>query len=163
MKTIRLFVLAMSLVAVIAALAFSEGTTTATAAATVTKLHNQTVCPVMGKPIDSSVYLDIQGQRVYFCCKGCPDKVKADPDKYFKAAAAEGVLFQNIQKTCPVTGDTLTDKNTYTDYEGRRINFCCSKCVDKFKAKPQEYLKMMDEPTKSEKPTMDMKGMGGHK
>ena len=156
MKTIRLAMLALSLVAVMAAMAFSEGSTAPSAATPVKKLHNQTVCPVMGNPIDSAAYTDIQGQRVYHCCKGCSAKLTADPDKYFKQAAAEGVLFQNIQKTCPISGDSLTDQKNFTDYEGRRIYFCCSKCVDKFTAAPQKYLKMMDEPASTDKPAMKM-------
>jgi YHS domain-containing protein len=114
------------------------------------QLHNQMMCPVMGGKIDSTVYADIQGQRVYFCCKGCPDKMKADPDKYFKKAAAEGVLFQNIQTTCPVSGDKLTDKTIYTDYEGRRIYFCSRKCLEDFNKDPQKYLTAMDKPSSGE-------------
>ncbi len=115
-------------------------------------LHKQTVCPVMGKSIDSSVYTDIQGQRVYFCCKGCEAKLKADPDKYFKQAAAEGVLFQNVQTTCPVSGEALADKSVYSDYEGRRVYFCCKTCQRKFADKPQEYLKKLDVPAKAQEP-----------
>ena len=114
------------------------------------QLHNQTMCPVMGGKIDSTVFADIEGQRVYFCCKGCPEKMKADPDKYFKKTAAEGVLFENVQTTCPVTGDKLTDKSVYTDYEGRRIYFCCKPCVEKFNKDPQKYLTAMDKPTSKE-------------
>ena len=161
MKTTRLVILAVSLVAVAAAGVISAESTAPSSPTAAKELHNQTVCPVMGKPIDSSVYTDIQGQRVYHCCKGCSAKLKADPDKYFKQAAAEGVLFQNIQTTCPVSGDTLTDKKNFTDYEGRRIYFCCNKCVAKFTAKPQEYLKMMDEPTPATKSDGSMKGMHG--
>lgn len=160
MKTTKLMILALSLVAVVAALAISSESTAPSTPTAAKELHNQTVCPVMGKPIDSSAYTDIQGQRVYHCCKGCSAKLKADPDKYFKQAAAEGVLFQNIQTTCPVSGDTLTDKKNFTDYEGRRIYFCCNKCVTKFNAKPQEYLKMMDDPAMA-KPDSGMQGMKG--
>lgn len=110
------------------------------------QLHNQTVCPVMGYKIDSTVYADIQGQRVYFCCKGCPEKMKADPDTYFRKAAAEGVLFENVQTTCPVSGERLKDKTVYTDYEGRRIHFCCRKCVTDFDKDPKKYLAAMDKP-----------------
>jgi YHS domain-containing protein len=119
------------------------------------ELKPQTLCPVMGKPIDSTVYTDIQGQRVYFCCGGCVKKVVADPDKYFKQAAAEGVLFQNIQKTCPISGETLEDRTVSRDYEGRRIYFCCQKCRDKFDGNPQEYLKKMDAPTTDDKPATE--------
>ena len=101
----------------------------------------------MGGKIDSTIYTDIQGQRVYHCCPMCSAKLKADPDKYFKKAAAEGVLFENIQTTCPVTGDTLENKSVYTDFEGRRIVFCCRDCVDKFNADPAKYLEKLDEGT----------------
>ena len=121
-------------------------------------LHKQTICPVMGKPIDSTVFTDIQGQRVYFCCGSCEKKLKADPDKYFKQAAAEGVLFQNIQKTCPVSGETLEDRTVYSDFEGRRVYFCCQKCRDKFDDSPQEYLKKMDAPSKGDKPATENHG-----
>ncbi len=42
----------------------------------------QTTCPVMGNPIDKSVFIEYQGKKVYFCCKACPDVFKADPAKY---------------------------------------------------------------------------------
>ncbi|MFH2056280.1 MAG: YHS domain-containing protein [bacterium] len=114
-------------------------------------LKNQTVCPVMGGAIDSTVYTDIQGQRVYHCCPMCSAKLKADPDKYFKQAAAEGVLFENIQTTCPVSGEKLEEKSTFSDYEGRRIYFCCEMCPPKFAADPAKYLGNLEPVTKPEK------------
>ncbi len=42
----------------------------------------QTTCPVMGNPIDKSIFVEYQGKKVYFCCKGCPDVFQADPAKY---------------------------------------------------------------------------------
>lgn len=134
---------------------FAADTTMPAKPAALPALHKQTVCPIMGKPIDSSVYTDIQGQRVYFCCRGCEGKLKADPDKYFKQAAAEGVLFQNMQKTCPVSGDTLKDKTVYSDFEGRRIYFCCAKCKETFAIDPQKYLKAMDAPAKGRESIKD--------
>lgn len=121
------------------------------------EMMNQTHCPVMGGKIDSTIYTDIQGQRVYHCCPMCSDKLKADPDKYFKKAATEGVLFENIQTTCPVSGEELEDKSVYTDYEGRRVVFCCKKCRGTFNEDPDKFLKKLDEQTdtKSEK-TMKM-------
>lgn len=108
-------------------------------------LKNQTNCPVMGGKIDSTIYTDIQGQRVYHCCPMCSAKLKADPDKYFKKAAEEGILFENIQTTCPVSGEKLEDKSVYTDYEGRRVAFCCKKCRGTFNEDPAKYLKKLDE------------------
>lgn len=108
------------------------------------QLHNQTICPVMGYKIDSTVYVDIQGQRVYFCCKGCPDKMKAEPDKYFQKTVAEGVLFENVQTTCPVSGEKLAHKTVSADFEGRRIYFCCEKCIADFNKDPKKFLAAMD-------------------
>ncbi|OHB58322.1 MAG: hypothetical protein A2Y07_08450 [Planctomycetes bacterium GWF2_50_10] len=42
----------------------------------------QTICPVMGGKIDKNVKTEYQGKTVYFCCSGCIDTFKADPNKY---------------------------------------------------------------------------------
>jgi YHS domain-containing protein len=102
--------------AIIAVLAFTAGAEDVKETAKAEspkKLKNQTHCPVMGGEIDSTAYTDIQGQRVYHCCPGCSKALKADPDKYFKKAAAEGVLFENIQTTCPVGGEELKEGLVY--------------------------------------------------
>lgn len=131
---------------VMSGIAFAEETAKQdTTAKAPVELKNQTNCPVMGGKIDSTIYTDIQGQRVYHCCPMCSAKLKADPDKYFKKAAEEGVLFENIQTTCPVSGEKLENKAVYTDYEGRRVVFCCKKCLGTFNEDPGKYLKKLDE------------------
>ena len=42
------------------------------------------------------------------------------------------------QELCPVMGHKI-DRKVYTDYQGRRIYFCCTDCVKKFKANPAAY------------------------
>lgn len=126
--------------------AFGGDNADATKKADAKELKPQTHCPVMGGKIDSTVFTDIQGQRVYHCCPMCGPKLKADPDKYFKKAAADGVLFENIQTRCPVSGEELENKNVFVDYDGRRIYFCCSKCKASFNAKEaKKILKKLDE------------------
>lgn len=100
----------------------------------------QTLCPVSGHPVDKAHYVDYQGQRVYFCCDKCPAKFAADPEKYFEKVAKEGVLLENVQTTCPVSGEKLEDKDTYVDYKGRRLYFCCGKCAKEFGRDPAKYL-----------------------
>jgi YHS domain-containing protein len=119
------------------------------------ELTAQTHCPVMGGKIDSTIYTDIQGQRVYHCCPMCSPKLKADLDKYFKKAAEQGILFENIQITCPVSGEKLEEKSVYTDYEGRRVYFCCKKCRGTFNENPTKYLSRLDEPAKAEQDVTD--------
>ena len=148
MRKIAMVAMVMLLAAVVAAPAFADNTATPAKADTTRTLKHQTLCPVMGNPIDSSAYTDIQGQRVYHCCMMCSATLKADPEKYFKKAAEEGILFENIQKVCPVTGKPI-DTTVYTDYVGRRIYFCCDMCPPKFDQDPQKYLGMMDKPSDS--------------
>lgn len=99
----------------------------------------QTTCPVMGGKIDKNVYLDYQGQRVYFCCTACKETFLKDPDKYFRKFAQEGVLPESVQKKCPVKGNDI-DYKIFTDYKGRRIYFCCDSCKKRFEAEPDKYL-----------------------
>jgi YHS domain-containing protein len=146
MKTVKHIMATAGIVTLLFSAAFAGDSTKTATGEKPKELKPQTICPVMGGPIDSSLYTDIQGQRVYHCCPMCSAKLKADPDKYFKKAAAQGVLFENIQTTCPVSGEKLEDKTVYTDYEGRRIYFCCKKCRGQFKSDPQTFLKKMDAP-----------------
>jgi YHS domain-containing protein len=110
------------------------------------ELKAQTHCPVMGGKIDSTVYTDIQGQRVYHCCAGCIKPLQKDPDKYFQKAAAEGMLFENIQTICPVSGKELKEKTVYADYEGRRVYLCCEGCIAPFEKDAPKYLTLLDKP-----------------
>lgn len=57
--------------------------TTEAAAATVAAAIEQTTCPVMaGNPINKTLFVEYEGKKVYFCCKGCEDKFLADPAQY---------------------------------------------------------------------------------
>jgi YHS domain-containing protein len=145
MRSIRSSVVAVALAVGLAAAVSAGDTGSKKPAETPKELKPQTHCPVMGGKIDSTLYTDIQGQRVYHCCPMCSAKMKADPEKYFKKAADEGVLFENIQTTCPVSGEKLDEKTVYADYVGRRVYFCCKKCREKFNADPQKYLMKLDE------------------
>jgi YHS domain-containing protein len=50
----------------------------------------------------------------------------------------------NPQTACPVMGGKV-DKSVYTDYQGKRIYFCCSGCIADFKKDPDKYMKKMEE------------------
>jgi YHS domain-containing protein len=59
-----------------------EHAMTAEASAQNAAAGEQTICPVMGNPIDKSVFVEYQGKKVYFCCPDCKAKFNADPEKY---------------------------------------------------------------------------------
>jgi YHS domain-containing protein len=58
--------------------------------------------------------------------------------------AVEKAASGNPQTLCPVLQGPV-NKNVYTDYEGQRIYFCCSPCIEQFKKEPGKYLKKMNE------------------
>ncbi len=164
MKMTRKLVLVLTFLALPLALAASDDAATSGTEEKVPELRNQTHCPVMGGTIDSTVFTDLQGQRVYHCCPMCSESLKKDPDKFFRKAAAEGVLFENVQTACPVSGKEL-DTTVFTDFEGRRVFFCCEKCVEPFLEAPAEYLGKLDTPDvekKKQNEHMDHEGHGHH-
>jgi len=42
----------------------------------------QTTCPIMGGAINKAVFVEYQGKKVYFCCKGCETEFNKEPEKY---------------------------------------------------------------------------------
>lgn len=58
----------------------------------------QTVCPVMGGPINKELYADVMGKRVYVCCAGCLEKIKQEPEMYIKKLEDSGVVLENTPK-----------------------------------------------------------------
>jgi YHS domain-containing protein len=45
------------------------------------------VCPVMGTKFNvnaTTMAADYNGKTYYFCCAGCPDEFKKNPEKYVK-------------------------------------------------------------------------------
>ena len=65
------------------------------AAETKPEPKKQTHCPVMVRqPIDKNLYIDVQGKRVYVCCKGCRNQIKAEPYGDIKPMEAKGIVFE---------------------------------------------------------------------
>jgi len=42
----------------------------------------QKLCPVMNYPINKAIFVEYEGKKVYFCCPGCPEQFRADPQAY---------------------------------------------------------------------------------
>lgn len=54
----------------------------------------QTICPVMGGSINRNIYTDYKGERIYFCCPGCPEEFKKNPGRYLKKMKESGVVLE---------------------------------------------------------------------
>jgi YHS domain-containing protein len=102
----------------------------------------QATCPVTGKAIDKAFFAEQDGKRVYFCCGHCPAAFAKDPATYVKKLEDAGVVLEKVQTACPVT-DGKIDKKFFTDYEGKRVYFCCGNCPAEFAKDPAKYLKKM--------------------
>lgn len=53
--------------------------------------------------------------------------------------AVPGVSMAQTESKCPVMG-LKTDDKIYTQHQGKRINFCCNDCIEKFKSDPDKYM-----------------------
>ncbi len=52
----------------------------------------QTRCPISGEQVQPNVFTDLStGQRIYFCCASCSDKLLKDPAKYAPKLEEQGV------------------------------------------------------------------------
>jgi len=66
----------------------------------------QTTCPVMGGAINTNLYVDVDGQRIYVCCTGCLAPIKQDPQKYIDKIKANGETVEKL----PVAEETKSKK-----------------------------------------------------
>jgi len=60
----------------------------------------QVACPFSGKPLNAETALDVDGNKVAFCCNGCKGKVA----KASKAEQVEMVFGKNFDKGFKVAG-----------------------------------------------------------
>lgn len=129
--------------------------------------EQQERCPVMGGKINRNHYVDVQGKRVYVCCPGCIDKIKADPAKYIRKLEDQGVEVEQAPKPqthCPVMGGKI-NKAQYIDVHGKRIYVCCPGCIPTIKKTPGKYIEKLEKQgitleTVTERKGTDRKGHG---
>lgn len=87
----------MLLTVILATTLVSGGMTMQNAAAAEKKAKVQTICPVMGGAIDKKYFVDYKGERIYFCCGGCPETFKKNPEMYLKKMRESGVEPEKVQ------------------------------------------------------------------
>ncbi len=132
-----------------------------------TELKAQTHCPIRGGAINKDVYVDYEGQRIYFCCPGCDKAFLADAKAKLAEMKAKGIEVERLQATCPVSGEPI-DKAVTVTHDGKTINLCCKKCVSTFEKDPEKYMKAVaaEQAAKAEKKTeakSEKKAEGSHK
>lgn len=60
--------------------------------------QKQTVCPVMGGAVNTNLFVDHAGKRIYACCTGCLPDLKKDPAAFIAKLEKSGVA---LDKTPP--------------------------------------------------------------
>jgi len=92
-------------------------------------------CPMTGRPVNRSKYVEADGQKAWFCCNNCLTKAKADPKAAIASAYKETKAAGN--KTCPISGHEIeAGKAVEVTFESRRVSLCCADCEAPFKKSP---------------------------
>lgn len=58
------------------------------------------------------------------------------------------------QTVCPVSGAKINPK-VFTEYEGKKVYFCCDGCIPTFKKEPAKYVKKLPQFGGKEEPAKD--------
>lgn len=95
----------------------------------------QVTCPVSRETVDQAVFVESNGQKVYFCCKDCVGKYQRNPDNY-RSALANSYTYQT---KCPVMDEEIDPKVLTSTAGGQNIYFCCKGCDKKFVKNPSKY------------------------
>jgi len=101
----------------------------------------QVACPIEGAAVDSKVFSEKDGQKIYFCSKDCQAKYEAKPAEYAKNLANS----YTYQTKCPISGDDIDPQAFMTTGNGQKIYFCCPKCAKGLTAEPAKYLPKLAE------------------
>ena len=66
---------------------------------------------------------------------GCKKKEQPAAPTAIKQAAAAAAE----QTVCPVLSGPV-NKSIFTEYQGKKVYFCCAQCLDTFNADPNKYV-----------------------
>ncbi len=101
----------------------------------------QVACPVSGKPVKKSASADCNGTTIYFCCGMCPAAYTKDPAKF----ASKMASCFTLQTKCPVEGEPIDPAVFTKGKDGHNVYFCCAKCIAKYNADPDKYMKKLSD------------------
>lgn len=100
----------------------------------------QVACPVSGKPVDEKSFVETDGKKTFFCCKGCVAKYQKEPGRY----AARLADCYSYQTKCPVMNEEIDPQSSITLKTGQTIYFCCDGCDKKFLKDPAKYVSKLE-------------------
>ena len=89
------------------------------------------------KPESAAGSYEYNGTTYTFCSDHCLEKFKTDPAAF--APAATEAPAGAMDPVCGMSVDPSAGKPS-CEYKGTTYHFCCSGCMDRFKAEPEKYL-----------------------
>ncbi|MAG59081.1 MAG: hypothetical protein CMJ83_22570 [Planctomycetes bacterium] len=96
-------------------------------------------CPVMGKAVNKRWAYEVDGQRIYTCCRKCWKAVKAEPKKHLaKAYPQDKVKTIKVDK-CPISGKEIKGDKAVV-WQGHKVPVCCDRCAKAFLKEPNKRL-----------------------
>ncbi|MBL8878493.1 MAG: hypothetical protein JNG88_05165 [Phycisphaerales bacterium] len=108
-------------------------------------LRVQVTCPVSGKPADRKLFVEGDNDRIYFADEDSKKKWNGS-DQAMRNRLEEQCY--SYQPLCPIGGEMI-DPAAVADIDGKKVYFCCEKCVDKFKKDQAANMKKLDETIKA--------------
>jgi YHS domain-containing protein len=104
------------------------------------------VCPTCGCSLvrlglsrEQAFHAAHEGTLYFFCCEGCADVFRTDPDRYL-ARIADVVV-------CPsCLGEKPMAMTVATEHQGRTVHFCqCPNCLERFERDPDGLLARIED------------------
>jgi hypothetical protein len=56
---------------------------------------------VTGEGINTNLFVDVKGKRIYVCCAGCISPIKKDPAKFITKMEKEGITLDKAPVAAP--------------------------------------------------------------
>lgn len=118
-------------------------------------------CPVMadeplpdprGPEAKDADNIIVQNQLVRLCCGKCVRKVKADPERYVRAAERAIIKAQGKDyplTTCPISGNAIEGTGHEFVIASRLVRTCCPKCEPAVRADPLATFAKIDAAAKA--------------
>ena len=98
-------------------------------------------CPISGEPVNLAVSTPTPDGPVFFCCKDCIAKYKAEAAKFSEKVAAQRKALEGRPKAqvlCPIC-QKAADRDVALESGGKTTLFCSEECMNKYKSEPAKY------------------------
>lgn len=114
--------------------------------------EKQKHCPLMIEDeIDAEEFIVYKGVKVFMCCGTCKKMWTQNPDYFAVVSKKQAPQLAKVaskeikamkQLFCPVYTDTrVHPKSPSIEHSGKKIYFCKTRAVTRFKSNPEKYLK----------------------